>query len=60
MNKKVHEQIKQKKKEALKSAQDKDEYQRLAREIEKDHVTSAVVENAKVFLEIQLIYKNYS
>ena len=48
MNKQIHLEIKSKKKEALKTAQDKEEFQRLAREIEKESVSSAVNENSKV------------
>ena len=46
--KQVHQDIKFKKKEAAKTSLDKEEFQRLAREIEKESVTSAVNENQKV------------
>ncbi len=48
--KQVHQDIKFKKKEASKTSLDKEEFQRLAREIEKESVTSAVNENQKVSL----------
>ena len=48
LNKQTHLFIKIKKKRAAQSSHDKDEFQRLSREIEKDSVALAVQKNSKV------------
>ena len=48
LNKQIHELIKLKKKKASNIAQDKNEFLRHSREIEKDSVAFAVCENNKV------------
>ena len=57
--KQVHQDIKVRKKEASKTAKDKEELQRLAREIEKESIASAVNENLKVNKIIQFIVLSY-
>jgi ABC-type phosphate transport system auxiliary subunit len=48
INKQVHEQIRKRKKKAQLTCNDKEEYQRISREIEKECIFAVVTENSKV------------